>query len=78
MMRASSPIVALLFFVGSTGTAQDQPANPQPSKNLINDSSFEGTAPAGLPNGWSRWSAADGSRYRSEVVEGGPHWQEMP
>ena len=71
MMRACSLIVAFLFLVGSTGTAQDQPGKPQPSKNLINDSSFEGTAPAGLPNGWSRWSAADGSKYRSEVVEGG-------
>lgn len=71
MMRACSLFVACLFFVGSGGTAQDQPGQRQPSQNLLNDSSFEGATPGRLPNGWSYWSAGDGSKYRAEVTEGG-------
>jgi hypothetical protein len=71
MMQACSLFVACLFCVGSTGTAQDQPGQPQPSKNLLSDSSFESATPGNLPSGWSYWSAADGSKYRAEAVEGG-------
>lgn len=71
MMRVCSLFVACVLLVGSQGAVQDQPGSPPPSKNLLTDASFEGAPPAGLPSGWSYWSAADGSKYRAEVVAGG-------
>jgi len=71
MMRACNLFVACLLLVRPTGTALGQPEQPEPSRNLLNDSSFEGATPGRLPNGWSYWSAADGSKYRAEVTEGG-------
>jgi len=62
MMRAHRLFAACLLSFGASGLAQDQPGNPQPSENLLTDSSFEGAPPAGLPNGWSYWSAADGKQ----------------
>jgi hypothetical protein len=71
MMRACSLFVVCVLFPGSNGTAQDQAGNAPPSKNLLSDASFENSPPAGLPSGWSYWcSAADGSKYRAEVVVG--------
>ena len=72
MMQVSRLILPFLALVATIATAQGQTERSQPSKNLINNSSLEDKLAArGLPSGWSYWSAEDGSKYRSEVVDGG-------
>src|SRR5262245_13317081 len=69
MKRLLIPIVALLF-AGAITLAQDR-AGKTPSKNLLNNSSFEeALGPDGLPEGWSLWVQADG-KYKAAVVDGG-------
>lgn len=71
MARTCFLVLAALLFAVPAVSGQDQPARPQPIKNLIRNASFEAAlTPDGLPGEWAMW-VQPGGTYRSKLIAEG-------